>query len=85
MEGLTAASFINGFLLAQKFLFGICKGEEVPDISSISTCEALSFSVRVFSREDGVMPEESATEVAWVSVSAAPVVILAGERGKKRD
>ena len=54
----------------------------LPDISSISTCEALSFSVRVFEREEGVMLEEDAIVEAWVSVWAAPVVMVR-EWGKR--
>ena len=40
-------------------------------MSSISTCLASSFSVRVFSRDAVVTPDVLAAAVAWVSVSAA--------------
>ena len=40
-------------------------------MSSISTCLASSFSVRVFCRDAGVTPDVLATAAAWVSVSAA--------------
>ena len=58
----------------------------LPDISSISTCEALSFSVRVLEREEGVMLEVDAIVEAWVSVWAAPVVMVRerGERSGRR-
>ena len=46
-------------------------GNSLPDISSIATCFASSFSVRVLESESVVMPVVFATAAAWVSVSAA--------------
>lgn len=52
----------------------------------MSTCEASSFSARVFSREEGVMAEEDAIVEAWVSVWAAPgaLVMVLAWRGRRR-
>ena len=44
-------------------------------MSSISTCSAPNFSFKVCSRDDTVTPEVLAALAAWVSVSAAPVLI----------
>ena len=50
-------------------------GNGIPDISSMATCCASSFSFSVFRREMGVIPDVLAALDACVSVSALMLII----------